>query len=136
MDLKVTEVSLDCLDHVDAKDLKVLLVTPEKKDVKASALVEIQVFRGSPALLDSEAQRVTLLLGPQDPLAFQDDRALRDLKGSPDPPGSTDWKDSPVWQGPPVSRAREDRMGHRVQPALRGSHTTPVMEGSLVPGAF
>lgn len=90
MDLKGTEAGLDYLDHLDDKDLQVLLVIPEKKDLKGSVLVEIQVLRRSQALLDSGAQRETLISGPRDPLAFRDDRALRDLKEFLAPRASTD----------------------------------------------
>lgn len=89
MELKETKDSMDFLDHLDDKDLKVQLEIREKKDLKASVLVENQVLRGSQDLLDSEDQLVNLMSGPQEPSGFQDHRALQDLKESPVPPATT-----------------------------------------------
>lgn len=99
MELKETKDSLDFLDHLDGKDHQVLLEIPEKKDLKASVMVEIQALQGSQAPLDSGAQQETLMSGPQDPLAFQGDQALKDLKEFLAPPAKTDYKDSWVWLG-------------------------------------
>lgn len=52
MELKETKDILDFLDHLDNKDLQVLLEILEKKDLKASVMVEIQALQGSQALLD------------------------------------------------------------------------------------
>lgn len=90
MELKGTKDSLDFLDQMDDKDLQVLLATPEKKDLKASVMAEIQALRGSQALLDSGAQQEILSSGPQDPSASQGDQALRDLKESRAPLATTD----------------------------------------------
>lgn len=89
MELKGTKDSLDFLDHLDDKDLQVLSVIPEKKDLKASVMVESQALRGSQAPLDSRAQQETLMSGPQDPSASRGDRALRDLKESLALPATT-----------------------------------------------
>lgn len=52
MELKETKDILDFLDHLDDKDLQGSLETQEKKDLKASVMVEIQDLQASPALLD------------------------------------------------------------------------------------
>lgn len=111
MEVKGTKDSMDFLDHLDDKDLQVLLEIQEKKDLKASVMKEIQALRGSQALLDSGAQRETPVLGPQDPLASRGHWALRDLKESLAPLATTDYKDSLVCLGAPEQRASQDRMG-------------------------
>lgn len=89
-ELKETKDSMDFLDHLDDKDLKVRLEIREMKDLKASVMVENQALLGSQDLLDSEDQPATLMLGPQEPLAFQDHRALWDPKESPVPLATMD----------------------------------------------
>lgn len=51
MELKGTKDIPDFLDHLDDKDFKVLVEIPEKKDLKASVMEEIQALQGSLALL-------------------------------------------------------------------------------------
>lgn len=52
MELKETKETLDFLDQLDDKALQVLLVILERKDLRASVMMEIQVLQGSLALLD------------------------------------------------------------------------------------
>lgn len=52
MEPKETKEIQDFLDHLDVKDLQVLSEIPEKKDLRASVIMEIQALQGSRAPLD------------------------------------------------------------------------------------
>lgn len=131
MELKETKDSLDGLVHLDDKDPQVLLETPEMKAKKASVMMETQALRGSQALLDSAGQQEILLSGPQDQSDFRGLWALRGPKECPDPPAPTDYQESWVWLEVLEFRAREDRMGLLVSPALRGPRLPAVRQEHL-----